>query len=137
MKIYDLLYIFNTRSLRGKELTNLIGRVNRLHEIFKNGNIQLTGIKDTKDTEYIAYHIIDKIKYIYNNIDVLVFPTKLKEGLGLVGLESMACSTPVIASNSSGPATYVQEGKNGFLFRISLIAILTQSAGVPEHLYSN
>jgi TATA-box binding protein (TBP) (component of TFIID and TFIIIB) len=38
-------------------------------KIFKNGNIQLTGIKDTKDTEYIAYHIIDKIKYIYNNID--------------------------------------------------------------------
>ena len=38
-------------------------------KIFKNGNIQLTGIKYTKDTEYIAYHIIDKIKYIYNNID--------------------------------------------------------------------
>lgn len=34
----DNLYIFNTRSLRGKELTNLIGRVNRLNEIFKNGN---------------------------------------------------------------------------------------------------
>lgn len=38
-------------------------------KIFKNGNIQLTGIKNTNDTEYIANHIIDKIKYIYNNID--------------------------------------------------------------------
>lgn len=38
-------------------------------KIFKNGNIQLTGIKDTKDTEYIAKHIINKIKYIYSNID--------------------------------------------------------------------
>jgi len=53
---------------------------------------------------------------LYNNVDVLVFPTKLKEGLGLVGLEAMACSTPVIASNSSGPATYVKDGVNGFLF---------------------
>src|SRR5690625_2736022 len=32
------LYIFNTRGLGGKELTNLIGRVNRLNEIFKPGN---------------------------------------------------------------------------------------------------
>ena len=38
-------------------------------KIFKNGNIQLTGIKRTNDTEYIAYHIINKIKDIYNNID--------------------------------------------------------------------
>lgn len=34
----DNLYIFNTRGLNGKELTNLIGRVNRLNEIFKEGN---------------------------------------------------------------------------------------------------
>ena len=58
----------------------------------------------------------DKLIDLYNDIDVLVFPTKLKEGLGLVGLEAMACSTPVIASNSSGPATYVNDSVNGFLF---------------------
>lgn len=34
----DNLYIFNTRGLYGKELTNLVGRVNRLNEIFKKGN---------------------------------------------------------------------------------------------------
>lgn len=34
----DTLFILNTYGLRGKELTNLIGRVNRLNEIFKNGN---------------------------------------------------------------------------------------------------
>lgn len=34
----DNLYIFNTRGLMGKELTNLIGRVNRLNEIFTSGN---------------------------------------------------------------------------------------------------
>ncbi len=32
----DTLFIFNTRSLRGKELMNLIGRVNRLHDIFSS-----------------------------------------------------------------------------------------------------
>jgi len=38
----DCLFIMNTRGLRGKELSNLIGRVNRLNEIFNNntGNLQ-------------------------------------------------------------------------------------------------
>uniref|UniRef100_A0A6C0J268 TATA-box binding protein n=1 Tax=viral metagenome TaxID=1070528 RepID=A0A6C0J268_9ZZZZ len=35
-------------------------------KIFKNGNIQLTGIKDTKDTVTIVNEIIDNIKKIYN-----------------------------------------------------------------------
>ena len=38
-------------------------------KIFKNGNIQLTGIKDVKDTEHIVNHIINDITTIYNNID--------------------------------------------------------------------
>jgi len=38
-------------------------------KIFKNGNIQLTGIKDVKDTELIVNHIISDITEIYNNID--------------------------------------------------------------------
>ena len=38
-------------------------------KIFKNGNIQLTGIKDIKDTEHIVNHIINDISAIYHNID--------------------------------------------------------------------
>lgn len=37
----DTLYIFNTYSLKGKELTNLIGRVNRLNSIFKKDSNNL------------------------------------------------------------------------------------------------
>jgi TATA-box binding protein (TBP) (component of TFIID and TFIIIB) len=37
-------------------------------KIFKNGNIQITGIKIVEDTEIIVNHIIDNIKNIYNNI---------------------------------------------------------------------
>jgi TATA-box binding protein (TBP) (component of TFIID and TFIIIB) len=38
-------------------------------KIFKNGNIQLTGIKDVKDTEHIVNHLINDITEIYNTID--------------------------------------------------------------------
>lgn len=43
-------------------------------KIFKNGNIQLTGIKDVVHTEKIVNHIIEEIKNIYENItkDIIV-----------------------------------------------------------------
>lgn len=37
-------------------------------KIFKNGNIQLTGIKDVKHTEIIVNYIIANIKTIYENV---------------------------------------------------------------------
>lgn len=55
---------------------------------------------------------------IYNSLDLFVFPTHRKaESLGLVGLEAMACGTPLIATNIAGPAEYVKDNQNGFLFQ--------------------
>ena len=54
---------------------------------------------------------------IYNVIDAFVFPTTRKgESLGLVGLEAMACRTPIIASAIGGILDYVKDGENGWLF---------------------
>ncbi|HLG28085.1 MAG TPA: glycosyltransferase family 4 protein, partial [Paenisporosarcina sp.] len=54
---------------------------------------------------------------IYTVIEVFVFPTTRKgESLGLVGLEAMACQTPIIASAIGGILDYVQDGQNGWLF---------------------
>lgn len=43
----DNLFIFNTRSLYGKELTNLIGRVNRLNQIFNTDSSSLSKLLPT------------------------------------------------------------------------------------------
>ncbi|MCL5247332.1 glycosyltransferase family 4 protein [Cellulophaga sp. 20_2_10] len=52
----------------------------------------------------------------YNELDVFVFPSKLSESLGLVGLEAMSCGIPVIGSGIAGIKTYVKNNFNGFLF---------------------
>ena len=52
---------------------------------------------------------------MYGSFDVFVFPT-YRESLGLVGLEAMMCSVPVLASAVEGPLEYVVDGYNGFLF---------------------
>lgn len=44
-------------------------------KIFKNGNIQLTGIKDVKHPQHIVNKVIENIIRIYNNIDKKIIIT--------------------------------------------------------------
>ncbi len=53
----------------------------------------------------------------YNVADVFIFPTKYaSEGFGIVALEAMASSTPVIASRIAAIPEVVKDGVNGLLF---------------------
>lgn len=59
----------------------------------------------------------DELALFFNACDYFVFPTKREgESLGLVGVEAMACGTPVIASDFAAPKYYVIDGVNGFKF---------------------
>ncbi|MCR2029528.1 glycosyltransferase family 4 protein [Alistipes timonensis] len=51
----------------------------------------------------------------YSNFDLLIFPSKYCESLGLVGIEAMACGTPVVGSDIGGISSYLKDGYNGFL----------------------
>ncbi len=55
---------------------------------------------------------------IYRSMDGFLFPTRLRESLGLVALEAMACGVPVIASDLAAPADYVRPGINGDKFPV-------------------
>lgn len=55
----------------------------------------------------------------YSMFDLFVFPSKRKcESLGLVGIEAMACGTPIIGSNIGGIVSYLRHGANGFVAHI-------------------
>ena len=66
--------------------------------------------------DYIGPVPHDKLPSVFTQMDCFIFPSTLKESLGLVGLEAMACGIPVIASDSHGPTDYIEDRKNGFLF---------------------
>ncbi|MCM1489661.1 MAG: glycosyltransferase family 4 protein [Muribaculum sp.] len=52
----------------------------------------------------------------YQKFDLLVFlSSRPQESLGLTGIESMACGTPVVGSNVGGIASYLCDGENGFM----------------------
>ncbi|WP_228236660.1 glycosyltransferase family 4 protein [Allomuricauda sp. M10] len=70
------------------------------------------------DIELIPNVPQEELAHIYSRFSAFIFPTyRDEESLGLVGLEAMMCGIPVIASNIGGPAGYVKEGHNGFLFQ--------------------
>jgi len=48
----------------------------------------------------------------YRDADVCVFPSEWDEPFGLVPLEAMACSTPVVASGTGGSGEYLRDGDN-------------------------
>ena len=54
----------------------------------------------------------------YNELDVFVIPSH-QEGLGIVGLEAMACGCPVVATRCGGTSDYVVDGVNGYLVGFS------------------
>jgi glycosyltransferase involved in cell wall biosynthesis len=58
-----------------------------------------------------------EIAEIYNRSDLFVFPTVHKgESLGLVGLEAMACGTPVAGSKLPALQMYLKDAYNGYFF---------------------
>lgn len=76
---------------------------------FKLKNIHFVG--------YFGDKYVEELREFYQRSNVVVVPSTVKEALGLVILEAMACSTPVVASNIGGIPYIVRDGKTGFLVR--------------------
>ena len=56
----------------------------------------------------------ERLSAIYSAADLFVLPS-LSEALGQVGLEALACGTPVVGSRVGGVPDYVLEGATGLL----------------------
>ena len=83
--------------------------------------------KDTQQLKELAaqlkiskrVHFIDaqpqyKLPVIYSAADVTVVPS-YHESFGLAAVESLACSTPVVATRAGGLTTVIQNNQTGFL----------------------
>ena len=67
-----------------------------------------------KRVEFLGGFPQEKLPFMYSQAHLTVIPSR-EESFGLVGLESMSCGTPVIASSRGGLTEYIKDGINGFL----------------------
>jgi glycosyltransferase involved in cell wall biosynthesis len=73
---------------------------------------------DIQDSvEFIEFLPSEELVSYYRSADVFVIPST-QEGLAIVGLESMACGTPVISTKCGGPEEYVIDNKTGYLVSV-------------------
>lgn len=56
-----------------------------------------------------------RLPELLRQLTVVVVPSVLVEGGGLVVLEAMACGVPVVATRQGGPAEVITDGVDGFL----------------------
>lgn len=82
--------------------------VNNMLDLIKELNL--------KNIKYVGPIGHDMLPNFYKQLDIFVFPTKLEESLGLVGLEAMASGVPVIASKIGGIQDYLVNKSNGLYF---------------------
>lgn len=70
---------------------------------------------DIQDSVDFEGHVsFEELLKFYQNSDVFAIPSR-QEGLAIVGLEAMACGTPVVSTKCGGPEEYVIDGKTGYL----------------------
>ncbi len=81
----------------------------KLVKDYKLNNVRL--LRYMNPDEEVDFHAF------YKRADVYVAPSVWKEPLGLVILESMAASTPVIATKTGGIGTIIKDGVNGYLVK--------------------
>lgn len=76
--------------------------------------IDKAGVRD--HIQFLGKVNLDQMVELYSNSAMFVFPSINRlEAFGIVQLESMACSTPVIASNIPGVNNVMENGKSGIL----------------------
>ncbi len=66
------------------------------------------------DVEFAGYIPHNRLKDIYTEAQVFVFPSKF-DTFGLVILEAMACGLPVVGYNVPSPKDIIQDGVTGYL----------------------
>ncbi len=126
-----LVYVGALEKIKG--IRQLIESVHRLPEqtlaldIYGSGSLQAEIEKKISGIDNIRLRGYLRDKRDLRLYDALVFPSVCYETQGLVVLEALSHSLPVIASDVGGATEFVKPGVNGVLFRAGSVDNLAQT----------
>jgi glycosyltransferase involved in cell wall biosynthesis len=90
-----------------------LGKLKKLARMLPNHDIEFLGWVDN-----------DRLGHYYSMADLLVVPSVWPEPFGIIGIEAMAYSIPVVAFDVGGISEWLEDGKTGFLVERKNIAQL-------------
>ncbi len=115
---FKLLYVGNLSKRKGSDLLpEIMINLGVNFELYFTGDKNCFYTQNKLPDNMIALGHINNQKELinyYQHSDALLFPTRL-EGFGLVAIEALACSLPVVATNCSSLPEIIDKGKTGFL----------------------
>lgn len=76
---------------------------------------------------YVGY--VKAVEALYRAADIIVFPSRWQEPLGLISLEANACGKPVVATRVGGIPEVITDGENGYLVEAGEVAALAERTG--------
>src|SRR6266481_4615023 len=68
--------------------------------------------------EFCGLYSEDKTGEILNSVDVVIIPSLCYDSYSMILHEALACDVPVVATELGGLAEKIQDGVNGFLFKM-------------------
>jgi len=84
-------------------------KIERLHKLACNLNIQ-------EAVTFLDLVKHEQLPYFYSAADVCVIPSYY-ESFGLVALESLACGTPIVATDVGNLKSIIRQGETGYVIK--------------------
>jgi glycosyltransferase involved in cell wall biosynthesis len=85
--------------------------------------ISTLDLREHVEFRSVAY---SEIPALYNEADVVIYPTLGEEPYGLVPLEAMSCERPIVAARSGGITETVLDGETGYVVECGDVNSLTE-----------
>jgi glycosyltransferase involved in cell wall biosynthesis len=78
--------------------------------------------------EYVEFRsvVYSEMPALYNEADIVIYPTLGEEPYGLVPLEAMSCERPIVAARSGGITETVLDGETGYIVKRGDVKSLTE-----------
>ncbi|MCL1911168.1 MAG: glycosyltransferase family 4 protein [Leptospirales bacterium] len=126
----DFYFITIGRLVKRKDIDTMLNGLSKITD--KNAKLLIVGdgpemerLKNLADSLGIGGkvsflgHLDDEDKYRYLTVSNCYIMTSLHEGFGIVFMEAMYCSLPVISTNNGGQTDFLVNEKNALLINVS------------------
>lgn len=111
----NVLFVGNFTFRKGTHLLSKIqNKVESNIDIYYTRGLRKNYISSVDNLIDVGYVLHSEMPALYNNADILLFPT-YREGFGLAVAEAMSCGLPIVASDCSSIPELLDDSKGGFL----------------------